>query len=320
MVHLKQLKQRLADARREPEYDSLLHWAQLLREYACADRSICKPLDQISVKSLGVFGDLACEWHCAPNSKPTNRILFIHGGWNATDITGYQAFIGRLSEVTQCSVLAVEYRRGVKHPHPEALADCVAAYSVMLIRGPNRKDSARHIFILGDGTGATLALSTTLSLKERGLRLPDGVIALSPVTDWSFDTLTWNKLATLDPFLSVEFLNQCKKNYLGEKASPEDSAVSPLRADFKGFPPLFLQAGGCELLLDDAVRLSEKARAAGVDVRLNVYSDMPHAFQLFTPFLPEAVESMGRIADFTKCCIQQRVGQADVIPLDPYVQ
>lgn len=319
MVHLGQLKQRLFGTPPIAIQGDYSRWVRMLSEYANADITTVTLPKGSTIKPFGSFGDLHCEWHCAPSAETAHRILFIHGGWNLTDLSGYRAFACRLSEVTGCCVLAVDYRHGVNHPHPAALADCVAAYSVALVRGPDTKDSAEKIFIAGDGSGATLALTTTLALQQRGLRLPSGIIALSPLTDWSADANVWRKTNTSDPFLTVDLLEISKSVYLGDKVNPDDTAVSPLKAKFKDFPPLLVQSGECEGLLDDALHLSERAEASGVDVRLTVYPGMPHAFQLFTPFLPEANEAMKQIADFTHDVMQPKVKSADVIRLAPDV-
>ena len=246
--------------------------------------------------TLGQFTGL---WITTPRSDPARRMLYLHGGsWMAGRVSVYLPHIARIAEATRCTVLAVDYRLAPENPFPAGLDDCVQAFLCMLEQGQTQAGGARNCFLAGDSAGGNLALATLLALKDRGAQMPDGAIALSPATDltWSGESLATRAL--VDPALNAMLMPLITNIYLQGRETPDAPLVSPLFGDLRGLPPLLLQVGDAEILLSDSTRFAARARAAGVDVTLEVYPDMPHVFQGFAPFLPEAVGAVGRIGEF----------------------
>lgn len=245
------------------------------------------------------FGHFTGMWITTPRSDPARRMLYLHGGsWMAGRVSVYLPHIARIAHATTTTVLAVDYRLAPENPFPAGLEDCVQAFLWMLEQGPAQVGSATRSFLAGDSAGGNLAFATLLALKDRGAHLPDAAIALSPATDltWSGDSLATRAL--VDPALNALLMPLITNIYLQGREKPDAPLVSPLFGDLRGLPPLLLQVGDAEILLSDSTRFAERARAAGVDVTLEVYPDMPHVFQGFAPFLPEAVDTVRKIGEF----------------------
>jgi len=245
------------------------------------------------------FGQFTGLWISTRRSDSARRMLYLHGGsWMAGRVSVYLPHIAHIADATACSVLAVDYRLAPEHPFPAGLEDCVQAFRWMLEQGPAQVGRAQRCFLAGDSAGGNLALATLLALKARGAQMPDAAIAMSPATDltWSGESLATRAL--VDPALNAMLMPLITNVYLQGRESPDAPLVSPLFGDLRGLPPLLLQVGDAEILLSDSTRFAERARAAGVDVTLEVYPDMPHVFQGFAPYLPEAEVAMGKIGEF----------------------
>jgi acetyl esterase/lipase len=269
---------------------------RLVDRYFAAHPSVLAHHARTVPVTVGQFSGL---WITTPNSNPDRWMLYLHGGsWMAGRVSVYLPHIARIAETTACTVLAVDYRLAPENPFPAGLEDCVQAFLWMLEHGPAHTESAKKYFLAGDSAGGNLALATLLALKDRGARLPDAALALSPATDltWSGESLTTRTLA--DPALNAMLMPLITSVYLQGRATPDTPLVSPLFGDLRGLPPLLLQVGDAEILLSDSTRFADRARAAGVDVTLEVYPHMPHVFQGFAPFLPEAVKALEKIGEF----------------------
>jgi acetyl esterase/lipase len=188
--------------------------------------------------------------------------------------------------------LAINYRLAPEHPYPAALEDSIAAYHWLLTQGVDPS----QIIIAGDSSGGGLVLVTMVTLRDAGEQLPAGAVCISPWTDLSLTGASIHQKSKLDPILNPTSLDMYAKFYAGEYelTSP---LISPLYADLQELPPLLIQVGADEILLDDAIRLTEKARDARVDVTLEIWDEMFHVFQLI-PFLPETKKAIGSIAEF----------------------
>ncbi len=154
-----------------------------------------------------------------------------------------------------------------------------------------------NIVLAGDGAGGNIAIETVLRQMQVGKALPAAVIALSPITDLAATGGSMTSNAESDPLVGKDWIETLRKAYLGRK-SPTDPQASPLYADLTGFPPLLLQVGSGEVLLDDTLRLADKARQAGVDVTTEVWPGMPHQWQLFPSLLDDADRASQNIAEF----------------------
>jgi acetyl esterase/lipase len=246
-------------------------------------------------------GHIPMEWVVATDADPNRRILYIHGGsWISGSLGGYRAFLSRVSKAAGAVVLSVDYRLAPEHVFPAGLEDCVQAYQWMREKGPGGQTSAGTAYLMGDSAGGNLALSTLLKLRDAGLPLPSASIAISPATDFTWGSPSLVSRAAVDPILNPKILPALIPLYLGNNTPPTDPYASPLFGDYSGMPPLLLQAGDAEVLLDDSTRLAEHAASQGCAVTLQIYGGMPHVFQGFAPFLAEASEAIAKIGEFVR--------------------
>jgi acetyl esterase/lipase len=191
-------------------------------------------------------------------------------------------------------VLSIGYRLAPEDPHPAALDDAVRAYRWALAFGG--ADPARTV-IAGDSAGGGLTVATLVALRDALAPLPAAGVCLSPWVDLTQSGATIKTNADVDPMVHVEDLDRWADAYSGPR-STSDPAVSPLFADLAGLPPLLVDVGTAEALLDDARRLAERARAAGVEVTLTVAEDMVHVWHFFAGAGPEADDAIARVGAF----------------------
>lgn len=244
---------------------------------------------------------IPAQWVITPRSDPSRRLLYLHGGsWMAGRVAVYLPHIARIAEATASTVLAIDYRLAPENPFPAGLDDCVQAFRYLVENGPSVHGPAQRCFIAGDSAGGNLALATLLALKAQGLRQPDAAIALSPATDLTWQGESMTTRAFVDPALNAMLMPLITNVYLQGLHAPTAPLVSPLHGDLAGLPRLLLQVGDAEILLDDSTRFADRARAAGVEVKLEVYPHMPHVFQGFAPLLPEAVQALAQIGAFCR--------------------
>ena len=229
-------------------------------------------------------------------ARPGTEVLFLHGGaYSVGSFRNYGHFTWRLGKAARARVLALDYRMAPEHPYPAALNDALAAYCWLLDQGA-RPD---RILLAGDSAGGGLTLALLLKLRDEGVPLPAGAVALSPWTDLATTGASLHTKADTDPMLVASEIPHHAAMYLGG-ADPRDPYASPLYGDPRGLPPTLIQAGGDEVLLDDGVRMAEKMQAAGCDVELQVSPRMPHVFQLLATVMPEAQAAVVEIARFAR--------------------
>ncbi len=296
IAHLRDLAERSLATAALPPDARLREMRRLLNEYFHADPSIL----QLRAHPEPVLAaGLRCEWLVAPESDPERRLLYIHGGsWMKGGLDSHRTLAARIAEVTASSVLVVDYRLAPEHPFPAGLEDCLAAYDWMREHGPRGRAAARETWIAGDSAGGNLALAALLARKQRGESLPEGAIGLSAVTDFTASGESMLTRAEQDPLLKPDAIAFCAKYYLQGRCDLTDPLASPLFGELAGLPPLLLQVGEAEVLLDDSRRFADSAREAGVPVSLSVWPEMPHVFQGFAPFLPPAVQALDEIGRF----------------------
>lgn len=238
---------------------------------------------------------LPAEWVLAPGADPDRRLLYLHGGGFVSGSGAfYLAMAAHLSAAGECAVLLPDYRLAPEYPFPAGLEDCLAAYLWLREHGPTGRGAARSVFVAGDSAGGGLTLSTLLALRDRGLPLPGAGFPLSPFADLTLSGETIRSQGHLDPIMHPD----CLPDFVNRYATPEQTReplASPIFADFTGLPPLLIQVGEYEIIRDDSVRVAERARAAGVEVTLEVYAGMFHVFQSHEPLLPEAREAVDRL-------------------------
>lgn len=244
-------------------------------------------------------GGVEAEWIDAPNAAADRAVLYLHGGgYVLGSINTHRDLMSRISRAAGARVLGINYRLAPEHPFPAAVDDAVAAYRWMLGQGlkPHR------IAVAGDSAGGGLTVATLLAIRDAKLPTPGAGICMSPWVDLEGLGASMKTRAAVDPVVQREGLLGMAAAYLAGK-NPRTPLAAPLHADLKGLPPLLIQVGNDETLLDDSTRLAEKAKTAGVSVKLEVWPEMIHVWQLFAAFLPEgqqAVEVIGKfVADHT---------------------
>jgi monoterpene epsilon-lactone hydrolase len=239
-------------------------------------------------------GGVHCEW-LVPTGAPTDAmLLYLHGGGGVLGLYNFERRIaGYISQACNLPALLPDYRLAPEDPFPAGLNDCVAVYRWLLSNGfmPDR------IVIVGDSEGGHLTLSTLLALRDAHEPLPAAAICISPNTDPTCSGRTMRTNAGRDAILSPTFARTMMRLYAGSH-DLSDPHISPLIADLHGLPPLLIQAGADEILLDDSRRFSENAQAAGVDLTLEVWPHMWHVWHSCVPRLPEANQAIAGIAEF----------------------
>jgi len=246
------------------------------------------------------IGGLPGEWVIAPGADPDVRLLYLHGGGFVSGSSAfYLAMAAHISAAASCVVLLPDYRLAPEHRFPAGLDDCLAAYLWLRDNGPVGPAPTTRVSVAGDSAGGGLTLSVLLSLRDRDLPLPDAGICLSPFADLTLSGESTRTEAKTDPIMDP----RCLPDFVALYADPsqvDDPLVSPIFADYTGLPPLLIQVGEHEVIRDDSVRVAQRARAAGVDVTMEVWEGMFHVFQSHEPLLPEAVEAIEHIAGFVR--------------------
>ena len=222
--------------------------------------------------------------------EPRHVVLYFHGGVyvmaDAFLAAGLASQVGRR---THAKVISVDYRLAPEHPYPAAVDDALAAYEALLDSGIAPSD----IVFAGESAGGGLAIATLVNARDHGLPLPAAAFVMSPYVDLTLAGTTMETKRELDPLLSREALQARIPDY----TSGQDAAlglISPIFADLSGLPPLIIQAGTHEVLLDDAVRLARQAATADVEVTLDITPGVPHVFQAYYPILDEGGRGAGQ--------------------------
>jgi monoterpene epsilon-lactone hydrolase len=229
------------------------------------------------------------------SGRRTGTILYFHGG---SFVFGSPAtalpLTANLVVRTGFRAFSVDYRLAPEHPFPAAIEDTLGAYRALLDSG----EDPSAIAFAGDSAGGGLTVTTCLAARDAGLPLPGAIVAFSPGLDATRSGESMDTKAALDPVLNRESINHTGAMYLAGQ-DPHQELLSPaVLADLTGFPPILLQVGTNEVLLDDSTRLAARAWAAGVDVILDVTADVPHVFQSFAGVLDEADAALDRAALF----------------------
>ena len=251
--------------------------------------------DDIVCARLGA-GGVPAEWITAPNAADDRVLLHLHGGgYVIGTMRGYRAILARLSRASGCRVLGIEYRLAPENPFPAAVDDSVAAYRWLLAQGYD----PRKIALTGDSAGGGLVVALLVALRYLGEPMPAAGVCMSAWVDLEGTGESMTTKAEEDPIVQKEMLDFMAQLYLGDR-DRKTPLASPLYADLRGLPPLLIQVGSAETLLDDSTRLAERARAAGVEVDLQVWDDMIHVWPLFAPVLPEGQQAIEQIGDFIR--------------------
>lgn len=239
------------------------------------------------------IGGISAEAHTPPDHG-AGVLLYLHGGGYAIGSpASHRHLIGALAAASRTRAYALDYRLAPENPFPAALDDAVAGYRGLLASGV----SPASIAIAGDSAGGGLTVATLLAVRDAGEPLPAAGVCISPWTDLTITAGSYRTHAKRDPLVFEEDIKRWGEAYLGD-ADPRAPLASPLFADLAGLPPLLVQVGSEEVLLDDSVRLVERAKKAGVDASLEVWDDMIHVWHWFGEYLDEAAAGVDRIGKF----------------------
>jgi acetyl esterase/lipase len=245
-------------------------------------------------------GGIPAAWVRDGDADPERRILYLHGGaYIAGGIESHQLLTAGISKATGASVLALDYRLAPEHPYPAAVEDAVTGYRYMRAHGPNGAGEAASTFIAGDSAGGGLTLATLLALRDAGDPLPDAAVTISAWSDLAATGDSLVSRAEIDPMINPAVLDSTVRLYTGEQ-DVRTPGISPLYGDYAGLPPLLMQVGDAEVLLDDTTRVAERAQAAGVDVTSEVWPEMFHVWHMFAPLFPEGQQAIDRIGEFIR--------------------
>ena len=258
---------------------------RLLRELTSA-----QPLPADVTVTAAALGGVPTAEITIDGIEPRHVVLYFHGGvyvlGDAFQAAGLASQIGRR---TRAKVISVDYRLAPEHPYPAAVDDALAAYEALLRGGTAPSDIA----FAGESAGAGLAVATLVNARDHGLPVPAAAFVMSPYADLTLAGTTMETKREVDVLMSRENLQSRVTDY----TSGQDAAlglISPIFADLSGLPPLIIQAGTHEVLLDDAVRLARQAATADVEVTLDITPRVPHVFQTFYPILDEAAAALDR--------------------------
>jgi monoterpene epsilon-lactone hydrolase len=268
-----------------PADSSVNEQRQQLRELVSA-----QPLPPDVTVTAAALGGVPTAEITVDGVEPRNVVLYFHGGvyviGDAFLVADLASQVGRR---THAKVVSVDYRLAPEHPYPAAVDDALAAYQGLLDNGVAPSDIA----FAGESAGGGLAIATLVNARDHGLPLPAAAFVMSPYVDLTLSGTTMETREEADPLFTRELLQARVNDY----TSGQDAAlalISPIFADLAGLPPLIIQAGTHEVLLDDAVRLAQQAIAADVEVTLDITPGVPHVFQAYHPILDEAAAALDR--------------------------
>ena len=255
-----------------------------------AELTSAQPLPAGVTVTAAALGGVPTAEITAGGIEPRHVILYFHGGvyvlGDAVQAAGLAAQVGRR---TRARVISVDYRLAPEHPYPAAVDDALAAYQALLNGGTDPADVA----FAGESAGGGLAVATLVNARDHGLPLPAAAYLMSPYADLTLAGTTMDTKRDADPLLSRENLQARVPDYTaGHDAAA--GLISPVFADLSGLPPLIIQAGTHEVLLEDAIRLARQAAVADVAVTLDITPRVPHVFQAYYPILDEAAAALDR--------------------------
>lgn len=274
--------------------DACTDIAELRRQYTyLSDRFGAMPRD-VTVEAASL-GPVKGEWVKPKNAAPARLILFFHGGgYIAGSPETHRALVAKLAHVSEATAFSLAYRLAPEFAFPAAVRDGLDAYRQLVARGV----SPSSIVMGGCGSGGGLAFSVLLAIRNAGLPMPAGCLAMSPWADMTLSGWSVMQNAKHDTALTWDLLFVSARHFL-KKASPADPYASPVFANFKDLPPIMVHAGALEMLKDDASRLGDRAAEAGVPVSVEIYDGMQHVFQA-NSHVPEARVSLQRLGQFVR--------------------
>ena len=258
---------------------------RLLREALSA-----QPLPAEVTVNAGALGGIPTAEITVDGIDPRHVVLYFHGGvYVIGDAFLAADLASQVGRRTDAKVISVDYRLAPEHPYPAAVDDALAAYEALLQAGIAPSDIA----LAGESAGGGLAVATMVNARDHGLPMPAGAYVMSPYVDLTLAGTTMESKRDVDPLFTRELLQARVDDYTAG-ADAALGLISPIFANLSGLPPLIIQAGSHELLLDDAIRLAQQAATADVEVTLEITPAVPHVFQAYSAILDEAAAALDR--------------------------
>lgn len=252
------------------------------------------PLGEDVVREETNAGGVPAEWLTPETASGDGVLMYLHGGgYCIGSMTSHRHMIANIARAAGVRALSVGYRLSPEHPFPAGLDDAVTVYRWLVEKGTPPK----CIVIGGDSAGGGLTLATLLKLREDGIDQPAGAVLISPWTDLTSSGDSIRTQAASDPILNPDRIGHIAQWY-ADGADVTLPLISPLFADLSGLPPLFVQVGSAEILLDDSTRLAQAALDQGLDLELDVWEDMFHVWHYYADWIPEGREAIEKIAQF----------------------
>ena len=244
------------------------------------------------------LGGIAALWCTPPNNLfPKKVIYYLHGGgYVVGSCKSYMSLMAKIAFESNVEVVGIDYRLAPEYPFPSGVLDAERGLDHLRSMGYNATD----IIIMGDSAGGGLTLNLLTQLKKNKKEMPASVILLSPWADLRNNSTSHQKFADKDCIVHPDVLKKFASYYLSNQTQPDSPFVSSVLADMSGFPPMYIQVGSEEVLLDDAIAVSEKATQDAVDVDLDILPKFPHVFQFGWAYIPEARKAIRYISAYVK--------------------
>lgn len=258
--------------------------------------SVWPVADDVEFMAVDVKG-MQGEYSIVPGSDPSRILMFFHGGgYCSGSIVSHRRLVTEAGRAAKMRTLAIQYRLAPEHPFPAAYDDALSAWRFL----QDQKLAAADIAIGGDSAGAGLALGLITRLRDAREEVPSCAWLISPWTDLTMSGSTLSTKAAVDPLIHKEYLSELANAYLPAGIDRKDPRVSPLYGDFRNFPPLLIQVGSDETLLDDSTRLAARAGGADVAVTLEIWRHMIHAWSLWNAHLEDGRRAIAKAGAFIR--------------------
>ena len=264
------------------------------------ERMMNKVAPRLTVKGFSykpaIVGGVQCEWIVPDRCDASKVLVYFHGGgYAAGSPNTHRPQVSHMLQGVGITCLSVDYRLSPEHKYPAPIEDATAVYQALLQQGYKPE----NIAFGGDSAGGGVTLGTLLYLRDNNIPLPNCAIAISPWVDLTMSGDSHQKNKDVDPMLILEGFHVWSQHYMGD-ADPKSPYASPIFHDLSGLPPIYIQVGEEEMLLDDSVRFATKAGVDGTEVKLEIFPKLFHVFHGFWLILPEARAANKKLGEYLK--------------------